>query len=87
MEFEWDEAKRNATLIERGTDFASVAGFDWNTAVVERSDRHDEIRWVATGYIEDRLHRVVYTERRNRRRIISLRKANARERRDYERQR
>ena len=82
-----DEAKREETLAERGIDFASVAAFDWDTATVDRSDQHGETRWAATGYIQDRLYRVVYTERGNRRRIISLRKANARERRDYEHQR
>ena len=87
MELEWDEVKRRETLAERGIDFAAMAGFDWDTATVERSDRQGEARWAATGYIEDRLYRVVYTERGNRRRIISLRKANTRERRDYEHQR
>ena len=87
MELEWDEAKRRETLVQRGTNFAAMAGFDWDTATVERSDRQGEARWAATGYIEDRLYRVVYTERGNRRGIISLRKANARERRDYEHQR
>ena len=87
MEFEWDEAKREETLAERGIDFASMAGFDWDTATVERSGRYGETRWAATGYIADRLHKVVYTERGNRRRIISLRKTNARERTNYEHQR
>ncbi len=87
MELEWDEAKRRETLAERGIDFAAMADFDWDTATVERSDQQGEARWAATGYIEDRLYRVVYTERGNRRRIISLRKANTRERRDYEHQR
>ena len=87
MQLEWDESKRRETMVERGIDFAAMAGFDWDTATVERSDRQGETRWAATGYIGDRLHRVVYTERGDRRRIISLRKANARERRDYEHQR
>ena len=38
-----------------------------------------EPRWVATGFIGSRLHVAVYAMRGTRRRIISLRKANARE--------
>ena len=83
MVFEWDEAKREETLSRRDVDFASVEHFDWDTAVIERSDRHSEIRYMATGYIFNRLHRVVYTIRDDKTRIISLRRANARERRRY----
>lgn len=42
-----------------------------------------QIRYMATGYIFNRLHRVVYTIRDDKTRIISLRRANARERRRY----
>ena len=79
MVFEWDEAKREETLARRNLDFASVELFDWDTAVIERSDRHSEIRYMATGYILDRLYTVVFTRRENRTRIISLRKASTRE--------
>ena len=84
MEYVWDEAKREATLTERGIDFAWIVEFEWETAMIERSDRFSETRWAATGYIQGRLHRVVYTERGEAIRIISLRKANTRERRRYE---
>jgi uncharacterized DUF497 family protein len=81
--FEWDENKREETLARRNLDFASVEYLDWDTAVYERSDRYSEVRYMATGYIFNRLHRVVYTIRDDRTRIISLRRANARERRRY----
>ena len=42
-----------------------------------------EARYVALGYIGDRLHYVVYTMRGGKCRIISLRKANSREIRQY----
>ena len=83
MVFEWDEAKREETLARRNVDFASVENFEWGTAVIERSDRRSEVRYAATGYIFNRLHRVVYTIRDDKTRIISLRRANARERRRY----
>ena len=49
---------------------------------MERSDRHGETRWAVTGYIEDRLYRVVHTNRGRIRRIISLRRASKREERE-----
>ena len=79
----WDDAKRRANLVKHGVDFAAVAAFDWESALVYPDNRHGEPRWVATGYIGSRLHVVVYAMRGTRRRIVSLRKANAREVRRY----
>ncbi len=42
-----------------------------------------EARYTALGYIGDRLYYVVYTMRGDKCRIISLRKANPREERQY----
>ena len=83
MKYEWDEAKNEANIAAGRLDFAAIEGFEWETATVERSDRHGETRWAATGYIGDRLHKVVYTSRGGGRRIISLRKASPKEMRDY----
>lgn len=83
MELEWDEAKRRETLELRGLDFAWMASFMWESAVIRSSDRAGEARWVATGYIGQRLFWAVYTERDGKMRIISLHKANARERAQY----
>ena len=84
MDYERDEAKRRDTLVDRGVDFGSMVNFDWDTATVERDIRRgDEIRFLATGSIQGRLHRLVYTMRGETVRIISLRKANAREVRRY----
>ena len=68
---------------KHGVDFASIVHFSWDTAIVERSDRHGEVRFAAVGYIGDRLHYVVFTERGEITRIISLRRANAGERRRH----
>ena len=83
IDYEWDEGKRRANLDKHGVDFAAIETFDWETALVGRSDRHGEIRFVAIGYIEDRLHQVVFTERGEATRIISLRRASLKERRSY----
>jgi len=83
--YEWDEAKRQATLFTRGIDFADMDRFDWATATVKRDIRraYDETRFVSIGYIGDRLYFCAWTPRVERIRIISLRKANAREEKEY----
>ena len=63
MEYEWDEEKSDANIAADRLGFGAIEDFEWETAMVERSDRHSETRWAATGYIGDRLHRVVYTRR------------------------
>jgi uncharacterized DUF497 family protein len=47
-------------------------------------DSYGEKRFVATGFIGDRLHVMAFTVRSEVIRIISLRKANERERKEYE---
>lgn len=86
MDFEWDEAKRQATLRERGLDFADVAElFDWDTALFRDDLTPHESRTQAIGYLYDTIVVVVFTLRAQTCRIISLRKAEPRERRLYER--
>lgn len=83
----WDEAKRTANLAKHGVDFAAAASFDWKSALVGGDIRHDygESRFNAIGFIGARLHVLTYTPRAETLRIISLRKANARERFRYAR--
>ena len=83
MEYEWYEVKRVETLARRGLDFDSVNYFEWNTAITRRSDRQGEVRFMATGYIGDRLHTVIYTMRESRCRIISLPLSSRSEVREY----
>lgn len=89
MIYEWNEAKRAANLAKHGVDFAAMEDFDWQTARIEPDTRKDygEPRFIATGYIADRLHIVVFTPRAGRTRLIGVRKANPRERKRYERTR
>ena len=85
MLYEWDDAKRTTNLDKHQIDFEDIKNFDWDNAIFEPSSRYGEERWVALGYIFDRLHTVVFTHRGDTRRIISLRKSNAGERRKHER--
>ena len=83
MQYEWDEVKRQSNAQKHGIDFQEVEVFDWDSALVERSDRAGEVRFVAVGYIDLRLCCIVFTERRTRIRVISLRRASRREERRY----
>ena len=83
MEYEWDEDKNHENIQRRQLDFSEVENFDWDNAVIRRSDRLGEQRWRAIGYIAERLHVVIFTERNDKCRIISLRIASNKERREY----
>ena len=87
MEFEWDEAKSDACLEQRGFDFAYVIqAFIDPDRVVRQDHRWDygENRYQLLGMIEQRLFFVAYTVRDSTLRIISARKANRREVKEYE---
>jgi uncharacterized protein len=88
MEFDWDERKRAQNLEKHGVDFADVALFAWETARVLIDDRRDygEVRYRAVGLYEGRPHFVAFTIRGEKIRVISFRKANAREARLYGKQ-
>lgn len=90
MEFDWDPAKSEANLRERGFDFAfATLVFDGPT--LERADtRQDygEPRVIAIGLAQGIHLTVVYTDRTADdavvRRIISARRSNRRERKAYD---
>lgn len=86
MDYEWDEAKRVANLAKHGIDFALAADFDFETALVTVDDRQDygEKREIALGLIGKRAYVLVFHRRATTIRMISLRKANAREVKRYE---
>ena len=87
MKFEWDAAKSEACFEQRGFDFAYAlrAFFDPNR-VVKQDRRRDygEDRFHLLGMIERRVFLVAYTVRGAIIRIISARKANRREVKEYE---
>jgi len=84
MLFEWDESKREVNLAKHYIDFQD-AKLVFDGAVFERGERrHGEDRILAIGMMEDIEIVVVYVMRGARRRIISARRANRNERRDYQ---
>ena len=87
MQFEWDDAKSHACLAHCGFDFAyAIRAFLDEDRIVGRDRRWDygEDRYRLLGAIEGRVFVVIYTTRGSAIRIISARKANGREVRDYE---
>jgi len=86
MSFVWDSAKAIANRQKHGVDFADVVEvFQDPRALTVADDHPDEERFVTVGM--DTLGRVVavaYTWRGSAIRIISARKATARERAQYE---
>lgn len=83
LPYEWDESKRLETLRTRGVDFSLVEQADRNSAIHRQHIRNGEIRWSSYCLIEQRLYNVVWTQRGPYTRIISLRKANDREKARY----
>lgn len=85
LRYEWDEVKNAANKAKHGLAFETLTAFDWGGALIVRDGRveYGESRFKALGAIEDRLCVVIFAERGNGVRIISLRKANARERKYY----
>jgi len=78
---DFDHAKREATFKNRGLDFARATEVfvgSYFTGPDIRLNYH-EPRFVTLGFIDSRLVVLVWTPRGEVRRIISMRKANARE--------
>ena len=87
MRIAYDPAKREATLRKRNLDMADAGNvFDGPTITIEDDRRvYGEIRYITIGLLADRMVLLAWTPRDDARRIISMRKANARERALYER--
>jgi len=75
--FEWDEEKAKANLRKHGVAFEKAHYFQFSTAVEWLDDwsGYGEERIKATGFIGNKLHVLIYTQRGNAIRVISLRMA------------
>ena len=85
MNLEFNKVKRDKTLYERGLDFARAneifAGFHFTGQ--DNRGGYEEHRLITVGYLDTRLIVLVWTPRGEVRRIISMRKANDREKAIY----
>ena len=79
MEVEFDPDKRAITLAERGLDFLDAPlvfnGPSFKTMPDLRFD-YGEDRWVTFGWLDEFAVAVVWTERNDARRIISMRRVH-----------
>ena len=86
MEFEWDETKNQSNQQKHGLNFADAAQvFAGRTLTFEDSrEVHGEVRHLTVGSLAGRVVIIAHTSRGDATRIISMRKANARERARYQ---
>jgi uncharacterized DUF497 family protein len=81
MLIQFDAAKNARNIAERGLSFEQAAKFDFEgaTFLVDERREYGEVRRIAIGYLHGRLHYLCFTETADGIRVISFRKANARE--------
>jgi uncharacterized DUF497 family protein len=86
MKITFDPAKRTVTLAERGLDFEDALELFGGDTLDFPDDRRDygELRMVTVGHLRGRMVIVIWTPRGNARHVISMRKANAREKARFE---
>lgn len=83
--FEWDSGKNQKNLVKHGLNFedAPVIFSGRLVTVVDDRKNYGEIRYISLGALESRVVVVAHTFRENKIRIISMRKANEREKETY----
>lgn len=85
MSVSYDPVKDRANIRKHGVSLDRMSDFDFETALIDLDDRFDygEDRMIALGFIEDTLFVAVIVDTAEGVRAISLRPAEARERRRY----
>jgi len=86
QDISYDPLKSLRNEVERGLPFSLVVNLEWDSALIKEDTRKDygERRFRVLGLILGRLHGMVFTPRANKVHVISLRKANDREVKQYE---
>jgi uncharacterized DUF497 family protein len=85
-EFEWDVTKAESNLVKHGVSFEAARWVFDDVFAFERRDfdcEPGETRCVISGMVKDVILTVVYTERGERTRIISARRATKHEQTEY----
>jgi uncharacterized DUF497 family protein len=84
MRFTWDEGKRASNLAKHRLDLLQARQlFDGRPVFTYPSPRGDEARFVSVGLLDGRMAAVVWLEREDGIRLISLRRARDGEQRTY----
>ncbi len=86
--FEWDEKKSQQNLSKHGLSFHDAETVFTGPCMTFADERFDygEERFVTLGKLAGRLVVIAHTQRDEKTRIISMRKANSHERKHYEEQ-
>ncbi len=84
--YEWDKKKSEKNLSRRGLSFADAEAVFSGPCVTFEDTRFDygEPRFITFGILEERMVVIAYTPRGDKIRIISMRKANDREKKTYQ---
>jgi uncharacterized protein len=85
MQFSYDEAKNKSNMQKHGVSLDEAKLLEWDLLISSHDARRDygEVREIGFAPIADRLYCDVFTQRGDTRHIISLRKANNREKEIY----
>ncbi|TDR71639.1 BrnT family toxin [Paludibacterium purpuratum] len=85
MMITYDVAKSATNITKHGISLAEATNIEWDTlwAFEDTRRNYGEVRIIGYAYIGLRLFNVVFVDRDEVRRIISLRKANNREIKNY----
>lgn len=86
QDISFDPFKSLKNEIERGLPFSLASNLEWDTALIKEDTRknYGEARFQMLGLLHGRLHAMVFTPRHDKVHVISLRKANHREVKQYE---
>jgi len=88
IEFEWDEKKAQLNFEKHKVSFEESVTVFYDPLLATMLDpdhSEDEQRYITIGQsVKGRILTISYTERQNRTRIISCRKATSREKKTYE---
>jgi len=81
VEISFDPVKNEKNIRQRGLSFERTAEFDFEGATFLVDDRREygEVRYIAIGYLDRRLHILCFVSTTTGIRVVSFRKANARE--------
>jgi uncharacterized protein len=85
VEITFDPAKNERNIRERRLSFERAAEFDFDGAVysIDARRNYGERRIIAFGYLDRRLHSLCFVDTETGIRVISFRRANRREARQY----
>jgi uncharacterized DUF497 family protein len=86
LHISYDPFKNERNIEERGLSFDQAADLNWDTVLIWQDTRHDypEVRYSAIGFLNNRLHVLIFIETVQGIRVISFRRANSREAKLYD---